>query len=1709
MSNNLIAWRTDMKLGRLCTLMAAVLLAASSLVAQDEPMTARGFSKESVYQGGQIDSINLLNGTLTMSVPIGPRYPVGGKFSYGLNLVYNSNAWDASLEIDCSVVAPTPQGTENVSFPVYEPEPLANSGFGWALSLGRLRAPNQQHNVGTWSWVGADGQVHALYDRLHPNVQTGNGDGACDPNHENVCYSMDGSYLRLLFNATDCHDGSPACHRLEFPNGTFHELQNTGAGSIPDWRPTYQGDRFGNHLQIIYSADAWTLTDSVGRRQVVEFDPAAPRYSKVSRVRLTSFGNALNADGSAVYDFQYTPVVLERHQYHHHIDNCIPGSILSGTPIDVDVPVDTLSKVVQPDGTFYRFTYYEQDGGETLAGGIETARLPTGLHHRYLYSDQYGYHRMRQNRLPIPSDRVLGVKEKQAFELAGTTEVPLGTWTYDHSRTSDEGPQEPNDGGTYPCYAWTDVTDPAEQTERHFFNTMSQSSLQFIGLNGLPFAPCGGHRTYYPDWDGDGRLGPFRSVEILDANGAVLRRTFVDFDTEGVDNLPGLSEPNKRLRRTITVYEDDGGRKVESRYDDFDGLGHFRSVTRKTDFEGGAAERTVFTDYNPGITATHVPDINDPWVLGTYAEVTTTDRDGANVVRTSRSQFCFDGSNGFLWGQRTLQGDARGPHDLVRILDSDVQGNVSEERLYGGDAGSVTIGSSCPDNGQPTYRQRHTYVAGVPASTNAIEGANAVVLKIADNTIDPASGLVSASRDPSGIETRHGYDAVGRPLRDVMYQSSGSLENVATTVYDYSFPTLSNENGILSLKVLSCQPGSQGAWDCPSLLAEERAFYDRFGRIVETTVRQPWGASTNHRKEVTDFDAIGRVTRQTEPFVDGDGSAGFATLNHDFDRFGRPARVERPDHSQLFFSYQGDRLTTRTVEVQTPSGLAASSVTEQRDGFGRLVRVTEPAGTNGASVHTTYRYDQADRLIQVCVGDSDTNPLDACSGQQRTFTYDGRGWLVAETHPELEGSVQYEYDAGGNVTRKTLPDGQALDFVYDPAARMTQLKSGGAMVREYFYARTNTTDGRRRAGQLYQVKQHNPLPEKAGSPKVVDHVVTETYGYNSDAGRLAEYSVRSSQGGYFNTAFTYDQLGNLVSQRYPQCDRAPCNVDGLALGRSVTSTYAVGHLKSVPGFVGNLIYHGNGQIAELQHANGVKDIRERNLTSWKPLERLKVLAPNGSAHWDSGVFTFDPAGNITGIGGESFRYDRSMRLVSASVATAVGSAAETLTYDPFGNLATITRTGGVTENRVLSPSVATNRLPSALADYDANGNVETWFEAGQAFSYTWDLESRMRTLTGNGRARAFAYSASGERFVTVDFGEFERSYTVRGAGNQILSQFADDADGWRRKKDYVYAGGDVVATIAPDESSGEVLRHIHRDHLGSTRLFTDAAGAMVGQLSTYYPFGPDAHDGLPGQEEIRFTGHERDDVGLGSAELDYMHARYYAGSLGRFLSIDPVLGNTGSGQSWNRYTYARNNPMVLVDTDGREVTMYDVREFGLAAYQFLDTAMDLGGPLYTIGAATSLASPGPLASALVASNNVDAALVSAASSSQPAIAQPAQQLLMEQGSTSPRTHALRAELEAAQKARRARGRVVGGAILTLLWEATPYIDAAITTIKDGMQAEMDMANIVTSAYRPESQQMLIELRQKQAAERQRQEEERKRKEEEERKKKEPQPAPPM
>src|SRR6266704_5129800 len=75
-------------------LISCLALPAGILWAQNENETV-GFQSNHIFAGGHFgENIDILNGGLNLSTPIGQAYQVNQNLSYQLNLNYTSKIWD-------------------------------------------------------------------------------------------------------------------------------------------------------------------------------------------------------------------------------------------------------------------------------------------------------------------------------------------------------------------------------------------------------------------------------------------------------------------------------------------------------------------------------------------------------------------------------------------------------------------------------------------------------------------------------------------------------------------------------------------------------------------------------------------------------------------------------------------------------------------------------------------------------------------------------------------------------------------------------------------------------------------------------------------------------------------------------------------------------------------------------------------------------------------------------------------------------------------------------------------------------------------------------------------------------------------------------------------------------------------------------------------------------------------------------------------------------------------------------------------------------------------------------------------------------------------------------------------------------------------------------------------------------------------------------
>ncbi|MGB5740596.1 MAG: RHS repeat-associated core domain-containing protein [Woeseia sp.] len=114
------------------------------------------------------------------------------------------------------------------------------------------------------------------------------------------------------------------------------------------------------------------------------------------------------------------------------------------------------------------------------------------------------------------------------------------------------------------------------------------------------------------------------------------------------------------------------------------------------------------------------------------------------------------------------------------------------------------------------------------------------------------------------------------------------------------------------------------------------------------------------------------------------------------------------------------------------------------------------------------------------------------------------------------------------------------------------------------------------------------------------------------------------------------------------------------------------------------------------------------------------------------------------------------------------------------------------------------------------------------------------------------------------------------------------------------------------------------DHLGSVAEITDAAGGIViAENFTAFgerrdptdwsgPISPADKLTIASISSRGFTFH----TNLEENALVHMNGRVADALTGRFMSADPFIPNAGNTQSFNRYSYVRNNPLTRTDPSG-------------------------------------------------------------------------------------------------------------------------------------------------------------------------------------------------
>ncbi|MHB8501740.1 MAG: RHS repeat-associated core domain-containing protein, partial [Candidatus Acidiferrales bacterium] len=368
-------------------------------------------------------------------------------------------------------------------------------------------------------------------------------------------------------------------------------------------------------------------------------------------------------------------------------------------------------------------------------------------------------------------------------------------------------------------------------------------------------------------------------------------------------------------------------------------------------------------------------------------------------------------------------------------------------------------------------------------------------------------------------------------------------------------------------------------------------------------------------------------------------------------------------------------------------------------------------------------------------------------------------------------------------------------------------------------------------------------------------------------------------------------------------------------------------------------YNPSGQLTAFNYGNGVAATYTYSATR-SQLSSIKYV--NGTQtlfnlNYFYGLDTTNCPGGTPGNDGQiqcitdgvdsgrtaNYTYDALGRVSTALTNGSAGFAQWGLawSYDQYGNRLCQTLTAGGGYQGCLSfanPGGAQTNRPDGWC-FDASGNLlaKSGTCPPTAPNFVYDGENRM--VADPTAGATYMYDGNGTRVQKClpNCTTPSSSTVFVFSGSQDIAEYDNGAAPSSSSREFIYSdsipGAGLLATITG--GSTPTTTYFHDDHL-SWRVSTDGTsgsptyGQVNGQQGSY-PFGESWYSS--NGNEFAFTTYQRD----AESGLDYAMARYYDSTAARFCSADPLGGQLDDPQTWNRYTYVRNDPIDLTDPSGQ------------------------------------------------------------------------------------------------------------------------------------------------------------------------------------------------
>lgn len=764
-------------------------------------------------------------------------------------------------------------------------------------------------------------------------------------------------------------------------------------------------------------------------------------------------------------------------------------------------------------------------------------------------------------------------------------------------------------------------------------------------------------------------------------------------------------------------------------------------------------------------------------------------------------------------------------------------------------------------------------------------------------------------------------DSLGRPVKKRVNDSQGDV--VVRTKYD-----------LMGHAVQVSNPYRVDAGGSPAeTVYWTKTRYDELGRNLQSFAPAAENATgdslgTTHYDLAVAGDSLGTVVETT----DAAGRKSRAIKN----ALGQVIRVDEPSSTNTLDPLPAPSATPTPTPDPDPSPTPHCVINCPNN---NLLDAPYP-------MHSTYyTYDALGKMVMVRQG-----------AQKRFFKYDSFGRLIRVRQPEQEHnpgldladayntegkwSAGFTYDVFGNVRRSTDANGVNVISEYDRANRavrrcytkpgvVTAATACDQLSSSDLSANTPPVEKFYDGKGLSQVQ--SPNYAKGKLTKVASSISETRYTHFDSLGRLLQ-SEQVTDGKTYPSRYEYNLSGALVQETYPsgrtvrnnfESDGDLASIQSRVASSAPFKTYAsdfsyttaggVLHLKFGNGLWETTAYNSRQQITELALGTSATDA-----SLWRLNYEYGELESDGTT-----VNQTKNNGNIakqtisfSGLAQpfvQTYKYDSLERLVEAREANGGQQTwKQNFGYDRYGNRTDFAQTVGQTT------------LPIDKFTHPTINPLTNRFNAGQDYAY-----DKNGNLTADPYHRQFTFDGE------------NKQTEVRDANGVVVGRYFYDGEGRRVKKHTFYQGGGQPSevTVFVYDGRGKLVAEYSTqpppsnpttnyttiDKLGTPRVITNASGSVTSRRD-FMPFGeelgPDPfyrtqerRYGVTDAVRQRFAGYEKDT----ETGFDFAEARYYNSQHGRFTAVDPLLasGKSANPQTFNRYVYTSNNPVVRIDADGK------------------------------------------------------------------------------------------------------------------------------------------------------------------------------------------------